>query len=166
MSLEEYDMKKVALLLAGILLLFGTIIGSGVGFYFYSKYKNTEKVLSASKSLVSENPDELLAKVGKLIKLPAGEIPQIAIISDLSPLKNNAFFSNAKVGDRLLIFNNAKKAILYDPVENKIVEVGPLIIPTPTAATSSASITPPGRIIFRGVTPTYNPISITPAESP
>jgi len=133
MLLEEYDIKKVTLLLAGLLLVLGAIIGGGAGIYYFSKYRNAEKRLSDAN-----DARLLIDKVGKLIKLPEGEIPTVATISNLERLKAQPFFARAKVGDRLLIFNQAKKAVLYDPVENKIVEVGPLIIPTPTIGGQTA----------------------------
>ncbi len=62
-----------------------------------------------------------IEKIGKLIILPADETPTIATVSDPEALKSQSFFADAKVGDIVLIYTNAQKAILYDPVLNKIV---------------------------------------------
>jgi hypothetical protein len=64
--------------------------------------------------------------VGLLIVLPKNETPTIATVSDPSVLKNQAFFVDAKKGDKVLIYTNAKKAILYDPVIKKIINVAPV----------------------------------------
>jgi len=93
----------------------------------------------------------LIAKVGRHILLPATEDPQVVTISDKDKLSNQAFFQNAKNGDKALFNNAAKKAILYDPVSDKIVEVAPVngssAGPTPTIPSTSAVLattaTPP-----------------------
>ncbi len=58
--------------------------------------------------------------------LPEDEAPTVATVSSLEQLAGQPFFVNAKVGDKVLIYTKAKKAILYDPVIDKIVEVAPL----------------------------------------
>ena len=73
-----------------------------------------------------EEVKKVVAQVGKLILLPEGETPTIATVSDPSALKNQAFFADAKKGDKVLIYTNAKKAILYDPVIKKIINVAPV----------------------------------------
>jgi hypothetical protein len=60
--------------------------------------------------------------------LPTEELPIVATVADPEKLKGQAFFVNATKGDKVLIYNTAKKAILYSPTENKIVDVAPLSI--------------------------------------
>lgn len=68
----------------------------------------------------------VVAKVGRLIELPQGETPTIATVSDLQKLQDEPFFANAKQGDIVLIYTNAREAYLYDPVQDKLVEVAPI----------------------------------------
>ncbi len=83
---------------------------------------------------VSEDPIEITAKevkdianrVSKLMILPQNETPTLATVSDPEKLKNQPFFANAKTGFKVLVYAQAQKAILYDPYENKIVEVAPI----------------------------------------
>ncbi len=64
--------------------------------------------------------------IGAHIVLPQGEEPTVATVSSLEQLEGQPFFENAKVGHKVLIYTKAKKAILYDPVIDKVVEVAPL----------------------------------------
>jgi hypothetical protein len=80
------------------------------------------------KLLQVSQPDTeaLIAKVGQLILLPTNENPTIATVADLSKLQGQPFFAQAQVGDKVLIYTNAKKAILYRPSTNKIIEIAPI----------------------------------------
>jgi hypothetical protein len=79
----------------------------------------------------------IIARVGKIMLLPDGEEPSLAGVSDLNALKDQSFFKNAKVGDIVLMYPKAARAILYDPVANKIIEVGPITTDA-TSTTPSA----------------------------
>lgn len=68
----------------------------------------------------------LVDKVGDLMFLPIGEIPTIATVSEPEKLKNQEFFKDAKKGDKVLIYTNARKAILYDPLADKIITIAPV----------------------------------------
>lgn len=70
----------------------------------------------------------LVEEIGKIMVLPSDEEPTVATVSDLEPLKDQPFFANAKIGDKVLIYTNARKAILYNPKMRKIVEVAPINI--------------------------------------
>jgi hypothetical protein len=72
----------------------------------------------------------LLATVGTLITLPADETPVIATVADPAQLQSQPFFKHAQKGDKALLYMKAQKAILYRPIEQKIIEVAPF---APTA---------------------------------
>lgn len=98
------------------------------GFYFLRQWE-TGKVMEVKKDVeVKDDARVLIEEVSKLISLPQDEEPTIATVSDPKLLKDQAFFANAKTGDKVLIYTKAKKAILYDPVNKKIIEVAPLNI--------------------------------------
>lgn len=71
---------------------------------------------------------KLYAKVGKHFVLPLDELPTIATVTEPEKLQGQTFFAKAKKGDKVLIFTNAKEAILYDPVADRVVTVAPLNI--------------------------------------
>lgn len=105
--------------------------------YFYLQYQESQAVLGKADT-TEQQVKQLVDEVGKLIVLPEGEQPQVATVSDVNKLKEQVFFSQAKNGDKVLIYAQAQKAILYDPVQKKIIEVGPINL---SEATPSASPT-------------------------
>ena len=162
MAFEDYDMKKVGLFAVAVFILFTAVIGSVFSIKYYSKYKQAEKRLREASVVAQEDVKILLDKVGKLVKLPEGEIPTIATVSDLEKLKDQAFFAKAKIGYRVLLYSQAKKAILYDPVDNKVVEMGPLIIPTSNPALANTNVA--GITAAPSATPV--PSTVTPSSAP
>jgi len=106
------------------------IILGGLAFYFYMQYSNLQENPSAD---AEAEVNELVAQVGKLIVLPE-ERPTVATVTDVEKLKDQPFFAKAKNGDKVLIFTQSKKAILFDPAANKIIEVAPINIGDSTKA--------------------------------
>lgn len=129
--------KKIVTVIT-ILIILGL---SGASYYLYSQFTKTknelEKIKQDPQSIARQETKDLIARVAKLIVLPEGEEPTVATVSDPEKLKDQPFFAKAKKGDNVLIYTNAKKAILYDPVNNKIVEVAPLNIGNTAAGTET-----------------------------
>ncbi|MDQ3075967.1 MAG: hypothetical protein M3Q34_02470 [bacterium] len=99
----------------GVIFLIGT---------FFSR--NEEYVNKQANENIEIESKSLVDKVSQLIYLPENEVPTIATVTDLRALKGQAFFADAKVGDKVLIYTQAKKAVLYNPKSNKIVTIAPL----------------------------------------
>jgi len=130
-----WNKKIVAVVCVAVVLLLGT------SYYFYSQYQKSQERLHNPAEVSKKETTDLIAKVGTLIELPIGEEPTVATVSDPARLVGQAFFINAKVGDKVLIYTLAKKAILYRPSINKIIEVAPVnLAQAPTVATPSATI--------------------------
>lgn len=90
----------------------------------------------------TKEADDTVAKVGKLVLLPEGEQATLATVTDVTKLKGQSFFAKAQNGDKVLIYEQSKKAILYRPALNKVIEIGPVTNEaesTKTVATPSAS---------------------------
>jgi len=145
--LEEQDtnaynknpMKKFGSAFSVILLALVVVSGAAAA-YFY----NQLNILKANPQVVAQKEaDELISRVSQLIVLPEGEAPTIATVTDPEVLREQPFFARAKRGDKVLIYTNARKAILYDPVNNKIVEVAPVNIGNPEAASAEEVSVPP-----------------------
>lgn len=101
------------------------IAALGAAGYFY---REASALKANPQESAQKETKELVARVGKIILLPEGETPTIATVFEPEKLKDQLFFVHAKKGDKVLIYTNAKKAILYNPETNKIVEVAPVNI--------------------------------------
>lgn len=109
--------KKGTLLVSFIALIFLCFGAMGVAVYFYVQYKN----VATSKTAENE-ATRIMAVISKTIELPE-EVPTIATIDDKTKLEKSAFFTKAENGDKVLLFTNAKKAFLYRPSTEKIIDV-------------------------------------------
>ena len=124
------DLKKF---LPPILLVL-LISTGGTAYYFYQQ----AKALAPNRAPIQEEEVlSLVTAVGKLIVLPEGETPTIATVSSPEKLQDQAFFANAKAGDKVLIYTNAQKAFLYDPVSNRVINVAPLSVGSSNVATTT-----------------------------
>ena len=95
--------------------------------YFYTEMNRIKANPQAVMATMAANElKEVVTKVGRLVVLPADEEPTLATVADPEQLKNQPFFANAKKGDKVLVYNKAQKAILYNPVQNKIIEIAPI----------------------------------------
>lgn len=106
---------------------------AGSGYYLYSQ---NQKPPVQNPASTREETKGLVAEVGKLIDLPKDEDPTVATVTDISKLSDQPFFQKAKNGDKVLIYTNAKKAILYDPNAKKVLDVAPINIGTQSAQTA------------------------------
>lgn len=99
--------------------------------------------LAYGQATLNKEAEDLVRDVNKLIALPTDEKPTIATVAEPEKLKDEPFFKNSKKDDKVLVYTNAKKAILYRPSEHLIVEVGSVnIAQQPTVsgfATGSAT---------------------------
>ena len=117
---NDKKLKPWTFVVAGIMVV--VLAGGGYFAYNTARQNSPAGVQGASTDEVSH----LLQKVGTLILLPTSEQPTVATVSDKDKLKDQPFFTNAETGDKLIIYPNAKKAILYRPNINKIIEVAPV----------------------------------------
>lgn len=114
-------------------LIVGAVIVVLGGIFFWQQYQNRQNVKRLKAELErlqqngsAESVKELLDRVKKIIVLPENEQPTVATVTNLEKLKDQPFFQNAQIGDKVLIFQQSKKAVLYRPSEDKVVEIAPL----------------------------------------
>lgn len=138
--------SRVHLGIAAILLVILAMIPS---LYFFRKYQAAQRQLKDPASFAKDETKKLVDMVGNLIMLPPDEDPTVATVTEKDRLGNQPFFAQALNGDKLLIYTNAKKAILYRPDTNKIIEVAPVNI-GPAATESAAIKKGPSFILLNG----------------
>ena len=109
-------------IIIGVLVLL-LLAALGGAYYFY------QKASAAAPTDSKTEIADLVKKVGRLMVLP-DEVPTLATVSDPDKLKDQKFFINAHKGDKVLIFSTAQKAVLYDPTQDKIIEVAPVNLGT------------------------------------
>lgn len=104
------------------LIVVALFVASG---YFYLQY---QKIKKNPEIVTKQETEALVEQAGKLIDLPKDETPQVATVLDKDKLKDQPFFANAQNGDKILIYTKAKKAIVFRPKENRLINVGPIAI--------------------------------------
>ncbi len=101
-------------------LLVGVVV-LGIGFLAYG-YITTRDQLSQLQAKTDQSEvKRLVDQIGKTLVLPS-ETPTLATVNDVTKLKNQEFFQNAQNGDKVLIFSNSGRALLYRPSTKKIIE--------------------------------------------
>lgn len=129
-SRKKKSASKKAAVWMLVILIIAALAGGGV--YLYGRYQNVKKendrLTSNPQEAVKKEQENIIKAVGALTDLPAGETPTVATVSDASKLKSQTFFANAENGDKVLIYTNAKKAYLYRPSTNKVINIAPVNI--------------------------------------
>ncbi len=120
--------KKTGIAIAALVV----VVILGVGGYFTYNYVQDQNAeierLSDPQQAAKDEATKVKDLVSTLVEVPADESPTIATVSDSSKLKSQAFFAKSQNGDKVLIFTKAKKAYLYRPSTNKVIEVAPINI--------------------------------------
>lgn len=136
-NLKKLDTKLMIIIVLLLLI--------GAGFAYQAKVNNDLKKentrLSNPQEAAKAEAEQLKSQVAALIDLPA-ESPTIATVVDVEKLKTQAFFAKAQNGDKVLMFPEAKKAILYRPSTNKIIEVAPINLGDGNTQGTSTQATP------------------------
>ena len=125
---EMKKSNKVLWIITIVIALAG--ISTAVFLYMENqRIKTDPSVLTeATKKAADEEARSLKAKVAKLMQLPSDEDPVVATVSDKEKLKDQPFFKEAENGDRILIFTEAKKAVIYREKDNRLINVGPIAV--------------------------------------
>jgi hypothetical protein len=132
---SRFSLSRSTVIL-GILL----VIAIGAAGYFYYQSKYTAQIADAKEI------EELTKTIGQFLELPEGETPTLATVTDREKLADQTFFLKAENGDKVLIYSQGGKAILYRPSTKKIVDMTSVNINqanTPTENTPTAETSAP-----------------------
>jgi hypothetical protein len=116
-----------------VFLALAVAVGSAV--YFSRKYNDLK---TDTKSGAVEEKDRIVQKVGKLFSIP-DETASLVKVEDKTKINSQEFFKKTENGDYVLVFKDAKLAILYRESTNKIINTGPISIGDNQEGTSGES---------------------------
>ena len=142
LRMKKPKLRLSPLVVIVLFLVVAAIVGSVLGYQKYTSLKQENQRLSNPQAAAQNEANRIKSEVAQLIELP-NEDPTIATVVDAEKLRTQPFFINAQNGDRVLLFAQAKKAILYRPSTKKLVEVAPLNIASNGANVAGASTTTP-----------------------
>ena len=109
--------SKVKVFIISLIIICIALVVSNI--IFINKIHNLENPGEA----VSRETNQIVKDISAFIVLPKDETPTLATVSDPSKLKDQKFFANAQVGDKVLIYQASQKAILWRPSIKKIIEI-------------------------------------------
>ncbi|MDB5183832.1 MAG: hypothetical protein JWO07_513 [Candidatus Saccharibacteria bacterium] len=98
------------------------IIIAAAGFFAWQQQQSSKDITDVNK---------VMQLVNKHMILPTGETPALVTVVDKTKL-NNDFLKKAVNGDKVLIYQKNQRAIIYRPSADRIVDVGPVQIDTPS----------------------------------
>ncbi len=124
--LSAYHSKKRRRLLSPIPTIILLVCLLAIATFFGVAYFQSMNHIHRLKQTAAQTPDQetnnLIDKIGAHMVLPS-EKPTIATVEDTKKLTAQPFFKNARKGDKVLMYTASKKAILYRPSVDKVIEV-------------------------------------------
>lgn len=112
---KEKSNKKLIALIASIIVVVGLV--AVIVF---------QQITINSKTTEEEEARNIQNQLSKLMILPKEEA-LVSEIKNVNEIKDQAFFSKAENGDKVLIFVQDAKIVIYRDCDNKIVNVGPIV---------------------------------------
>lgn len=119
---QSFFNKKLIFGVVNVLVIVGL---AAFGAVYFKKYNDVKNM--TPEQIQQSQTDQYISDINKLYSLPKDEKPDVATVKDKEALKKQyPFFDQAENDDVVVIYKNAKLAILYRPSEKKLVKVGPV----------------------------------------
>lgn len=111
------------------------IIGSSLAiivialiFFVFVNKDNSVVINENQEQIDQEQIDKIIEKVSDHYLLPQGENPVIATVTDAAVLSTEQeFYKDVVNGDNIILFIESKRAIIYSPSRDIVVNVGPIV---------------------------------------
>ncbi|MEO6761593.1 MAG: hypothetical protein ABI220_04440 [Candidatus Saccharimonadales bacterium] len=87
-----------------------------------------------------DNVQAIMQDISKHYLLPTNETPALATVTDSKKVQS-AFAGKVEDGDKILIYQTNRKAVVYRPSIDRIVDVEPVSIDTPPSGNTPQSPT-------------------------
>lgn len=125
-------MKHRIVITLVLFLLVVCIASISAAVYMYRQYHGAQKKVQSG---ILNEAKELTGILSRFLTLPDEE-PTIVTVADKSKLLDQPFFQKSENGDKVLIFEKARRLILYRPSTGKVIDMVPLAYNTPTLGPS------------------------------
>lgn len=145
--------KNLKIIFAVLVLI--TVASLVSVFLMSNKLNALKSSLPGGDTTTVADIQKVVADVGKHLVLPDNETPTMASVSDPAKLKDQPFFDHALQGDLVLIYSVSRKAILWRPSTQQIIEVSSINLPPPASAQS----------VVPEPTPASVPVKTTPVKA-
>jgi len=145
-------MKNKLVIILVVIFALMSLVSTGVSFYLYRQYRTRTP---GADSLPQSDADKIMKKIGAVFELPS-ETPTVVTVVDREKLQGQAFFQKAQNGDQIIVFENARRVLLYRPSTGKIVDFAPLVVNSSTSAAERQLPSP---------TPSSTPLPLQPSST-
>lgn len=115
-------------IIAAILLIVGILYWHAA--YTFIVYRDASQREAAN----------LAYSIGKTVALPNNEVPGLATVTDSTKLNRGGVLAGAKNGDKVLLFYQNGRVVLYRPSVKKVIAVGPLVLDASAAQVKGTRI--------------------------
>lgn len=126
---NEAKLRKPSVWSIGLIIFIALLLVSGIvggGFFAYQqRYAAAGNSQEATGDL--NDVTYVTGRVSRHMVLPSDEVPALLTVTDNAKL-TSSFLKQAKNGDKVLVYQTNKKAILYRPDVDRIIDVGPVVI--------------------------------------
>lgn len=133
-TLPQLSRKGLLIVVGIFVLLGGAVIWLAVS---YQSALNKRDVAGAQAQADQdattkqvEEDNAILAELKAYMNLP-DEAPAFSTVTDVTKLQKQDFFKNAQNGDKVLIFQNNQRGLLYRPSTHKVIEYGKVVFSGP-----------------------------------
>ncbi len=120
-----------------IVWLLPSVVAVGMAVFFYIQWQKAQQAVNTVENKQTETVAQTKHKeiqsieeqLDEVVLLPRGETPTLITIKDKDEIRENKeFFTDAQDGDKVLVYQQAKKAFLYRPSTKKLINLAPINI--------------------------------------
>ncbi len=103
------------------LAILAVAVVAGISWLAYGYMTTRSQLAKLNSNSGGSEMQQIVNDISRYMVLP-DERPTLATVNDAAKLKGQEFFKNAQDGDKVLIFSQSGRALLYRPSMKKIIE--------------------------------------------
>ena len=126
----------------GVVVVVALVVFGAVSYFRAGPDSSSNGDLSASSTdnqVAAKEVKSLLAAASQLILIPDEEPTVVTITNAKEAAAQQAFYAGSLDGDKLLVFPQAQKAVIYSPSRKILVNVGPIYFNDEEAAAAEVA---------------------------